>query len=180
MEMIDVLTPEGKPTGISKTKEDIHLAGDWHRAVHVWVVRPNGELLIQKRAADKDNHPNKWDISAAGHVSAGEGAVLSAQREVEEEIGLPLTEDQLEYIGTLTLDSALNGGTYLNREYNDVYLVQFDGELTDLNRQVEEVQELRFIHWTELRQWVAEKRTDLVWHFEEYELLFEVLVEKGF
>jgi len=29
-----------------------------------------------------------WDISAAGHVEAGDGALATAQRETKEEIGL--------------------------------------------------------------------------------------------
>jgi ADP-ribose pyrophosphatase YjhB (NUDIX family) len=31
-----------------------------------------------------------WDISAAGHVEAGHGALETAQRELQEEIGLAL------------------------------------------------------------------------------------------
>ena len=44
------------------------LAGDWHRAVHVWIfVQSTANVLIQKRAACKESWPNLWDISAAGH-----------------------------------------------------------------------------------------------------------------
>lgn len=49
-------------------------AGDWHRAVHVWIyVQSTESLLIQKRAACKESWPDLWDISAAGH---GENLVL--------------------------------------------------------------------------------------------------------
>ena len=34
-----------------------------------------------------------WDISAAGHVEAGDGALETAQRELEEEIGLKLAPE---------------------------------------------------------------------------------------
>jgi len=46
-------------------------AGDWHRAVHVWIyAQSTHRLLIQKRAECKESWPNLWDISAAGHGAA--------------------------------------------------------------------------------------------------------------
>jgi hypothetical protein len=50
------------------------VAGDWHRAVHVWLYAMDSQrLLIQKRMELKDSWPGRWDISAAGH-----GATLRA------------------------------------------------------------------------------------------------------
>ena len=179
MELIDVLDENGHPTGLRKEKREIHRDGDWHRAVHVWVIRPDGSLLIQLRAADKLNNPNMWDISAAGHVSAGEGSLVSAVREVEEEIGLKLKETELNFLGTLKQVAILNEGSYTDREFNDVYWVNFEGELSALTLQEEELQELKFIHWTELQRWVTELRSDLVWHLDEYQLLFTFMEEKA-
>ena len=92
-------------------------AGDWHRAVHVWIyAQSTHRLLIQKRAACKESWPNLWDISAAGHgallhrqnwsdllhaaetlllnhifciaVTAGDQSLETAQRETQEELGV--------------------------------------------------------------------------------------------
>ena len=59
----------------------VYVAGDWHRAAHVWLFcQATGELLLQQRAACKDSWPNYWDISAAGH-----GAFISHSQVLQEE-----------------------------------------------------------------------------------------------
>src|SRR5258706_228516 len=90
MESIDVLDENGLPTGLTKPKDAIHRDGDWHRAAHVWIVTNDGRVLLQKRAAAKENWPGWWDVSAAGHCSAGESAVETAVRETEEGLGITL------------------------------------------------------------------------------------------
>ena len=59
---------------------EVHRDGDYHRAVHVWIYSEStGELLLQRRADCKDSWPGKWDISSAGHISAGDSSLFSAQ-----------------------------------------------------------------------------------------------------
>ncbi len=102
-ELIEVCTEDGTPTGVAKTRKEIHDVGDWHRigdppklfpppsminllqaiwnwvsfgTVHVWCVNPHtGEMIVQKRAPDKLTNPNCWDISCAGHIEAGETSI---------------------------------------------------------------------------------------------------------
>ena len=59
-----------------------------HRAVHVFVFNRTGELLLQLRGYGKRIQPGKWDISAGGHMAAGEGYDEAAARELEEELGV--------------------------------------------------------------------------------------------
>jgi 16S rRNA (adenine1518-N6/adenine1519-N6)-dimethyltransferase len=59
-----------------------------HRAVHLFIFNPQGELFLQKRSRRKDRHPLLWDSSAAGHVEAGEDYDETAARELEEELGV--------------------------------------------------------------------------------------------
>ena len=56
----------GKPTGETKPRSAVHRDGDWHAAVHIWVVDEKGNTVIQKRAKDKDSWAGFWDISCAG------------------------------------------------------------------------------------------------------------------
>jgi hypothetical protein len=59
---------------------DVHRDGDYHRAVHVWIFAENTqELLVQRRADFKDSWPGLWDISSAGHISAGDSSLVSAR-----------------------------------------------------------------------------------------------------
>lgn len=142
MEYLDVITPEGELTGERKTKEQIHIDGDWHRAAHVWIVNSSNEVLLQRRAKTKINHPDMWDISVAGHVSAGEDALTSALREVEEEIGVVLVKEDLQHLGINVSQSVINDGTYINNEIDDIYLVRKDIPLADMKKQDEEVDDL--------------------------------------
>jgi isopentenyldiphosphate isomerase len=59
-----------------------------HKVVHVLVFNNNGELLLQKRSANKDVAPGKWDTSVGGHVEPGEELRNAALREMEEELGI--------------------------------------------------------------------------------------------
>lgn len=70
------------------TRKDVHQEGLMHRAVHVFVFNPRGEIYVQRRAATKDKHPVKLDSSAAGHVDPGETYEQTAVRELGEELGL--------------------------------------------------------------------------------------------
>ena len=59
---------------------DVHRDGDYHRAVHVWIYSESThELLLQKRADCKESWPGQWDISSAGHISAGDSSLVTAR-----------------------------------------------------------------------------------------------------
>ena len=92
-ELLDVLDDNGNPTGERKPRSAVHLDGDWHRALHLWVVREGHLVVLQRRAADKDLEPLKLDVTVGGHYRAGE-LFVDVLREAEEEIGLVLRPGQ--------------------------------------------------------------------------------------
>lgn len=177
MEYLDIYDSEGKLTGIKKTKKEAHSEGLWHKAVHVWVVNSKKELLIQKRSPIVDSYPNKLDISAAGHVSAGEDDVTSALREAEEEIGLKLTKKDLVKIGVIKQIHTPRAD-YINNEINPIFIVKMDLNLNKIKKQVEEVSEVKYIPYKELKNLVENKGELFVPHPEEYKLLFDYLENK--
>ncbi len=59
-----------------------------HRSVGIVVLNSAGEILIHRRAEDKDVWPGQWDMAAGGVVSAGESYESAAARELEEEVGI--------------------------------------------------------------------------------------------
>jgi isopentenyl-diphosphate delta-isomerase len=70
-------------------------------AAHVWIwrrVEGGVEVLLQLRAKNIPVWPNSLDISVAGHVDAGESILQAAVREGQEEVGITLDVDRLEYI----------------------------------------------------------------------------------
>lgn len=67
---------------------DLKKQGGLLRFTHIFLQNNAGEVLIQQRSATKSNHPNLLDLSAAGHVGAGDDYHTAAQREMMEEIGV--------------------------------------------------------------------------------------------
>ena|ERR1700680_2989125 len=164
LELIDVLTVDGRSTGTQKSKAQIHRDGDWHRAAHVWVVAPDGRVLLQRRSFRKENNPGLWDVSAAGHLSAGESAIEAAVRETREEIGLAISTHELKYLATMPQSCVLNEGTYFDNEIHEIFLLRREVDLRSLTLDPEEVAEVK---------WVRELRPDetFVPHGEEYALV---------
>jgi isopentenyldiphosphate isomerase len=76
------------------SRSDVHANNLRHRAVHILIFNPAGEVYLQQRSRWKDRHPLKWDSSAAGHVTGAESYDETARRELKEElgIGVPLTK----------------------------------------------------------------------------------------
>lgn len=71
MELIDILDENGIKTGEIISREEVHKKGLWHRAIVAAIINENNEILLQQRSANKEKKPNMWDISVAGHISAG-------------------------------------------------------------------------------------------------------------
>lgn len=164
-EYVDVLSDAGVPTGVVKAKSAVHRDGDWHRAAHVWIVRRDRHILLQRRSPSKVSWPDMWDISVAGHVSAGETAIEAVLREAQEELGLTLTPDALQHLGTLRYHAVINDGTYIENEFHEVYLVVCDVDAATLRLDPAEVAEVRWVREEELDDY------ELVPHPEEYALL---------
>ena len=100
-EYFDILDENGNKTGERKLRSEVHRDGDWHRAVHIWIINQNGEVLLQRRSPNKDSNPNMLDISCAGHLSAGDESLEGAIRELKEELGLDVRPNELQFIKTI-------------------------------------------------------------------------------
>ena len=67
-----------------------------HRAVHIFVFRTDGRMVIHKRSDNKEEFPSVWTSSASGHVSAGEDYDETAPRELTEELGISPALERLQ------------------------------------------------------------------------------------
>jgi 16S rRNA (adenine1518-N6/adenine1519-N6)-dimethyltransferase len=72
------------------SRSEMHANNLRHRAVHILIFNPAGEVYLQQRSRWKDRHPLRWDSSAAGHVVAAESYDETARRELEEELGISI------------------------------------------------------------------------------------------
>ena len=136
-ELIDIVDEENNPTGIIKLKSEAHMMGLWHRTVHIWMYDSKGRFLLQLRAKNKDIYPNVWDISAAGHMAAGEDPKDAAIREIKEELGLTIDQDRL--VLHSVQKHAATSGAFINNEFCYVYLLETDMDTGTMTLQKEEV-----------------------------------------
>ncbi|KAM0858363.1 hypothetical protein ACQ4PT_047867 [Festuca glaucescens] len=163
-ERLDVLTAAGDKTGVSKPRSEVHRDGDYHRAVHVWIYSEStGELLLQRRADCKVSWPGKWDISSAGHISAGDSSLSSARRELHEELGIKLPVDAFELIFVFLEKCVTNNGTFFNNEYSDVYLVTTLSPIPfeAFALQESEVSAVKYMHCDEYKNYLATENGDM-------------------
>jgi isopentenyldiphosphate isomerase len=159
-EYLDILDESGNYTGKTCLKSEAHNKGYFHPTVHVWFYSNQREILLQKRGADKQTFPNYWDVSVAGHVSAGEAIEEAAVREVEEEIGLKINKNQLTKIDTRkNINIHPNG--IKDCEFQNVFLVELEVALNALSRQEEEVDGLCLLEIDEFKYHIEHSDSDL-------------------
>jgi isopentenyldiphosphate isomerase len=151
MEYFEIVDLQGNPTGKVQEREIIHARGLWHQTVHVWVYRPGGDILLQKRSLCKDSHPGLWDVSAAGHVAVGETALQGALRESREELGLVIPPDRLHFMEKTRRTLVSREGTFIDNEFTSVYIFRFTGEEGDLTPDPQEVETIGFFSCDRLR-----------------------------
>ncbi|MGP4069657.1 NUDIX hydrolase [Halobacillus sp. B29] len=128
-EWLQVFDHRGNPL-VVKERTEVHREGDWHETFQCWLYEMDSEgqvcLFFQKRAADKAEFPGLYDISAAGHIEAGENIIQAGRREIHEELGISLWKEDLKSIGTYK--EVLISDTLKDRELCRVYISPYPGE----------------------------------------------------
>ena len=128
LELFDILKEDGSPAGIVRERGVAHLDGSLHPTSHIWIVRRNHssgwDLLLQKRSLFKDSNPGCYDISSAGHVSAGDTYLPAALRELGEELGIRAEEKDLHLAGMRKayFEDVFYGKPFRDYEISAVYV----------------------------------------------------------
>lgn len=175
MEMIDILGEDGAPLGYTLSRAAVHALGLWHRTAHIWVRNSEGHLLLQKRAPTKDTYPGFWDVSCAGHLSAGDTSSSGALRELHEELGVTAAPDALEFLFTCLQRYHKDDGSLLDNEIADVYLLIPPCEVAEINFSTNEVAAVRAVSLLQLQAMLSSNSTELVPHPQEYQNLLALL-----
>jgi isopentenyl-diphosphate delta-isomerase type 1 len=90
-ELFDVVDEQDRVLR-QETRAEVHRQRLLHRAVHVLVFNPGGEVYLQRRSPQKDTYPLRWTTSCSGHVDAGEDYDIAVVREMGEELGIKITD----------------------------------------------------------------------------------------
>lgn len=144
-EMVEEVDSLGNVLGLV-TRREMRSRALWHRSVFIAVVSHDGQLLVHKRADDKDLWPGWWDVAIGGVVAPGEDWERAATRELAEELGV--------HGETLV---SLGRGAYRDPEVKVVaacYRVTTDGPFTFADGEIAEA------HWVtaaELPMWLGAK-----------------------
>lgn len=120
----DEITERGKPIPPNR----------YHLVIHVCIFGSDGRMLIQQRQPFKDDWSNMWDVTVGGSAIAGDTSQTAAEREVMEEIGLPLSLAGERPRFTVNFDAG----------FDDFYCIKRDVDINSLTLQYEEVQAVRW------------------------------------
>lgn len=152
MELFDIVDEYGNPTGETVERSAAHANGFRHRTAHIWIARVfagKRQVLLQKRALTKDSFPGRYDTSSAGHIQAGDEPLESAIRELEEELGIIASLEQLEFAGTFRIqyEKEFHGKMFKDNEIAFVYL--YLGQV-DIDQITVQKEELECVEWFDL------------------------------
>ncbi|MBD5130623.1 MAG: NUDIX domain-containing protein, partial [Ruminococcaceae bacterium] len=106
----------------------------YHLVIHVCVFGSDGRMLIQQRQPFKEGWSNMWDVTVGGSAVAGDTSQTAAEREVLEEIGLPLSLDGERPRLSINFDVG----------FDDIWCVNRDVDISSLKLQYEEVQAVKW------------------------------------
>lgn len=141
----------------------VHREGLWHRTAHVWIINSKGEILCQKRSMKKDSKPGLWEARFGGHLAPRADYLETAIVEAEEELGLKINRGDLKSLMVYKSEP--------DKEFQGEYLLKWDGELSDLIREEEEVDELRWMKIKEVQKFFQQRDSNWVFSGCEEEIL---------
>lgn len=127
------------------TRKEIHEKGLLHREIHVWFITPQGEIIFQHRAKDKDTFPDLLDATVGGHVEMGDSYEQTALKEMEEETGIKGDAKDLRFMAKIKKWAEDNVTKAINNTIRVQYAYVYRGKISDLR--IEEGKAIGFEAW---------------------------------
>jgi isopentenyl-diphosphate delta-isomerase len=162
-EFVVLVNPEDKVLGLME-KQQAHVNGLLHRAFSIFLFNSKGEMLLQKRAAEKYHSPNQWTNAVCSHPRNGETYLDGAKRRLKEELGI--TADLSEKFNFIY--KADVGDGLWEHELDHVFVGTYEG---DFNLNKHEVDDVRYVSMEDLDQELSENPE----HFTEW---FKIILEE--
>jgi isopentenyl-diphosphate delta-isomerase len=126
-DLVELVSPDGRPTGLTTVLEAHTAPGQLHRAFSVLLFDPAGRTLLQQRAAAKTRFPLRWANACCGHPAPGTPVATAAAARLAEELGLSgiaLTE-----VGRYTYRAADPATGRVEHEYDHVLVARVPSDL---------------------------------------------------
>ena len=147
----------------AKSRNETHAKHLWHRCSHIWIINSQNQILCQKRSQLKDVNPNKWEAHFGGHVREKEEYINNAIIESKEEIGLDRNKEDMIFFKIYKYNK--------DREFQGIFYTNWDGNISNLKLEKEEVEAIKWVDITDLQHIFKEKNKDWVHHGYEEKLL---------
>ena len=146
MEIVDIYDGKKNKTGKTVERSEKPILGEYRLSIHIWITNSKGEILIQRRSANKKMFPNMWNETGGAAISK-ETSEMTCAREFEEELGVKPNMNKAELIGTIKR----------KYDYVDVWYIKQDIDLKDIKMQKDEVSEVKYVTLQELNQIIENK-----------------------
>ncbi len=136
----------------SDTRNNIHEKGLIHREITVLIINDNKEIVLQRRSKGKIFFPGRWSLSASGHVELGDSYIFTAEKELEEETGIKVQEDELIFIDKIRISETWENEkmSYINNIFKSIYVYKFKNEVDKLTIEENEAEEFQRFKINEL------------------------------
>lgn len=110
----------------------------------VFIRNKDGKYLIQKTSLEKGGLYS----STGGHVLDSENSKETIIREIKEELGIIITEDEVKYVGDIMLGVA----------FADIYYLEKDIDINEFRLQKEEVESISYMTEDEIYNLIIEDK----------------------
>ncbi len=137
MEKRDLYDENKKLTGETIYKGEKVPKGRYYITVVVWIQNEEDEFLIQKRVLKKDG---KWSTTG-GHPVSGETSKQGIFTEIEEELGLDLTNEEITLFKTIKTED----------DFVDLYYLKANIDINNIVIQEEEVADVKWATIEEIK-----------------------------
>ena len=148
LESVTLVDAENNAIG-SCGKIAAHRSGKLHRAFSILISNPDGELLLQRRAAHKYHFAERWSNSCCGHPRPGEQTLAAAGRRLREELGFSVP---LEESAELQYRAVDPGSGLIEHEHLHIFQGRYAGEPCP---NPDEVGAYRWMHPNRVRRGLA-------------------------
>lgn len=163
MEMWKLYDGENKALGKTVPRGSQLEEGQYYRVVAAIIINQEGKILITRRSKNKANYPNYLECTC-GTLGVDEDPKAGVQREIQEEVGLSPSLEDLKFLGILKQKN----------KFSYIYLLETQAQDQDLILQEEEVADGAFYSKEDFlkklqgQDYAEPMKERLVWAYDFY------------
>lgn len=119
-EILDIYDKNFEKIGTA-TRGEIHEKGHIHKVVHCWFEEDteNGKYCYFQQRAMYKSYPGLYGVMVGGHIDSGEDVFEALKREISEEAGISVKEENISFINEIFEN--IVDGDFIDNEICEVY-----------------------------------------------------------